>query len=124
MSSDAQFVAGNWRTRLEAALSADNGVRFVRYEDLVRNPHGVIRKILGDLNLSFEMSTVAAKCLDGTNVAGLVDREWHRLALEEVSTKHLDKWGSALSIDNVRTIERECGELMRRFGYQPGAYDG
>jgi len=102
-----------------------NGVRqmreddqrlIVRYEDLVEAPMDTLRHIAAFL---------------GTSVPGdLLEQETHdaveqrkaksQASLEQISTRHRDKWKELLSVPDRegQIVERLCQEEMKRFGYE------
>jgi hypothetical protein len=89
---------------------------FLRYEDLVADPRGVITEILAFLGLSFEAATLDRHGR-GRRHRGLA----HHANLEQpVLPERADAWRTVIGDDLKRECERQAREALERFGYELG----
>jgi hypothetical protein len=95
-------AVGRWK-RLEPALDPSQKHQ-LKYEDLIRDPEGELRKICDFVGVNFD-SAMLEYPDDSTYRAPDV-------ALVE-------QWRTKLSDDEVRWVESICGPLMREVGYEP-----
>lgn len=112
---DAAGFACQWRTEVVAAhaLGRRVGARYleVRYEELVAEPEGVLRRICTHAALSFEPAMV--------DYAGRVDvsRQPHQQSLTRPPTAGLRDWRTDMTADDVRAFEAVAADLLAELGY-------
>ena len=97
------------------ALSA--GSFFVlRYEDLVSVPEVVLKALCAFLGLPYEAAMLDYHKTKDAREAATKARYWENLA-KPVIRDNTKKY-EALGKSTIAMVERECGELMDRFGYR------
>ncbi|MGB2850352.1 MAG: sulfotransferase [Solirubrobacterales bacterium] len=130
-------VAERWRRRIETARvhSADlNNYLEIRYEDLVGNPEGTLRRICEFLELPYdaEMLDFHQRAADrltemdrdlGTGENGPVRTGDERLAGHAMtsnppSTDRCGRWREEMSAADEAEFERVAGALLEDLGYE------
>jgi hypothetical protein len=108
--------ACQWRTEVEAAQRLGRRVgpeRYleVRYEALVADAPGELRRICAFANLPFEDEMLA--------YAGAVDvsAKPHQQRLLQPPTRNVRDWRTDLAEEDARAFEGVAGDLLRRLGY-------
>ena len=107
--------ACQWRTELDAAraLGARVGDRYLetRYEKLVADPGGELRRICDLAGLEFDPAML--------EYPGKVDVSGkpHQQSLTKAPTAGLRDWRSELSPSDVDAFEEVAGDLLRELGY-------
>jgi hypothetical protein len=135
----AEALARHWRERIEATRAQAAGCRHyleVRYEDLVRDPRGVLRGICRFLELPFcramegyhrgaraRLDEVRTRYRsDGTVLIAKEERlHLHRLTQRRPDAGRIGKWRSEMSTADVEVFERIAGGLLRELGYDTRA---
>jgi hypothetical protein len=99
--ADLELTALHWRHDTEETLAAGpllgRRYREVRYEDLVRDPHGILRSICDYAGYTFPAS-----------YAALVPR-----TLPDMNIK----WRQALGTEQERVVFEAAGDLLQSLGY-------
>ncbi|MBI3736879.1 sulfotransferase, partial [Candidatus Sumerlaeota bacterium] len=92
-----------------------------RYEDLVKDPEDICRKLCAHLQLEYDPNMVKREGMAHRN-----QNAWrpdmsvhHNQAIQPISMHSLDKWRGDLTRRQIRIIEEYAGEEMRRYGYSP-----
>lgn len=113
----AMSFACLWRGEVTAARALGRrvgGARYleVRYEDLVRDPPGVVASICGFAGLAFEPTMV--------DYAGSVDvsAKPHQQRLVEPPTAGVRSWRDEMSHDDARSFEAVAGDLLTELEYE------
>jgi hypothetical protein len=107
--------ASQWRTEVAAArrLGRRTGARYleVRYEDLVADVGGVLRRICEFAGLEYEP--------DMADYAGNVDvsAKPHQQRLRQPPTSGVRDWRTQMSPDDVAAFEHVAGDLLHQLGY-------
>jgi LPS sulfotransferase NodH len=107
--------ASQWRTEVAAArrLGRRTGARYleVRYEDLVADVGGVLRRICEFAGLEYEP--------DMADYAGNVDvsAKPHQQRLRQPPTSGVRDWRTQMSPDDVAAFEHVAGDLLHELGY-------
>lgn len=137
---DPRAVAHSWRTvpwstgslagdarvwRRYVAAAAQRPPRrapllLVRYEHLVADPDGVVRRLLRDLGLDPDRLPVDAPAEPSR--AGLLDvagEPWQAGALRPVAAGGGQRWQEEMTPDEVAAVERVTWRWMRHWGYPP-----
>ena len=96
-------------------------VRFLRYEELVREPRGVLEGVCDFVGEAFHPDMIQGRSTGSRPVENRTgwDREHLLRALEPVSTDSVDRWRSDLSPSEVAAVEQVVRDAMVRFGYRP-----
>ncbi|QXD16009.1 sulfotransferase [Rhodocaloribacter litoris] len=97
---------------------------FVRYEDLVQNPEGILDEVQ-------EFTGLELKLPDGERLdTGTVDFErkaqnprFSELYGKQVSRARVGAYAGVLRPEEVRVVEQACADFMRLFRYEPGEPD-
>ena len=111
----AEFAC-QWRTEVAAArrLGQRIGSRYleVRYEELVGDVEGVLRRICDFAWLGYEPAMA--------DYAGNVDvsAKPHQQRLREPPTKGVRDWHKQMSPADVSAFEHVAGDLLRKLGYE------
>jgi hypothetical protein len=111
----AEFAC-QWRTEVAAArrLGKRIGSRYfeVRYEELVGDVEGVLRRICDFARLGYEPAMA--------DYAGNVDvsAKPHQQRLREPPTKGVRDWRKQMSPADVAAFEHVSGDLLRKLGYE------
>ena len=111
----AEFAC-QWRTEVAAArrLGQRIGSRYleVRYEELVGDVEGVLRRICDFAWLGYEPAMA--------DYAGNVDvsAKPHQQRLREPPTKGVRDWRKQMSPADVSAFEHVAGDLLRKLGYK------
>ena len=111
----AEFAC-QWRTEVAAArrLGQRIGSRYleVRYEELVGDVEGVLRRICDFARLGYEPAMA--------DYAGNVDvsAKPHQQRLREPPTKGVRDWHQQMSRADVAAFEHVAGDLLRKLGYE------
>ena len=124
--------AQEWRDAYEKNLPPwrdDERVRFVRYEDLAREPEATLRGLCEFVGEAFDDAMLlgaggAAPAPAGEVGDATLDQwrsEHHAKAVEPVNAASLEKWKDQLSGGEVALIEGCCKAGMERAGYAPTA---
>ena len=113
------YVIDHWR----AVASLANRVRqgevpglVVPYEELVREPFAMTKKICEYLEITFDPDvslhpTKAGRLWAGNSASGV--------RFSEISSEPATRWEHEISEDEIGWIEWHCGALMPQFGYAP-----
>jgi hypothetical protein len=126
-----------WSGSIAQARRDAAGVTYleVRYEDLVREPEPVLRRICDFVDLAWDPATLtypkrAAGRLaelgndvvraDGTVTTGAQRMELHQLALGPPVPTRIGRWRSELAPAEVRAFEEVAGPLLRELSYEAG----
>jgi hypothetical protein len=111
----AEFAC-QWGTEVAAArrLGRRAGSRYleVRYEELVGDVEGVLRRICDFAGLGYEPAMA--------DYAGNVDvsAKPHQQRLREPPTKGVRDWSKQMSPTDVGAFEHVAGDLLRKLGYE------
>jgi Sulfotransferase family len=108
--------AAQWRTEIKAArrLGRRVGSRYleVRYEDLVADVEGALRRIAAFARLPYEPEM--------TDYAGNVDvsAKPHQQSLTRPPTAGLRDWRLQMTPEDVGAFDRVAGDLLAELGYE------
>jgi hypothetical protein len=134
-----ETAAKRWRsrvlaTRLRARRLDESSYMEVRYEDLIRDTEGTLRRICEFLELRFDRRMLdyhqraserlqeIAKELPAAEGKGELDAESrisaHALAHEPPRLERVEAWRSEMSTEDVARFERAAGDLLAELGYE------
>lgn len=85
----------------------------IRYEDLVSDPTGQLKTVCRHAGIEFDEAMLMYS--DAEHKPGGV----HRRTDSEAPKGDIRSWRGQLSHDDLVTIERMTGPVMKRFGYEP-----
>ncbi|RME24808.1 MAG: sulfotransferase [Deltaproteobacteria bacterium] len=100
---------------LEERLGADVVLR-LRYEDLLADPEGTVRRLCAFLDEDFEPAMLRYHETREAQRGAALSESWQNTAAP-VLRGNSGKWRAALSHEEIAAVEGECGELMDRLGY-------
>jgi hypothetical protein len=86
-------------------------VMLVKYEDIVTDPEPLVRKMCAFAGIEFEPAMLDV----GVYNSSFGDKFQTD---KNFNTENIDRWKTALDPELVSVIEKHCGELMRRYGYE------
>ena len=133
-----EALARHWCEEIRATRAQAAGCRRyleVRYEDLVTRTGDVLRRVCRFLDLPFHAAMedyhrTARRRLDevGTRRHAdgrvLITKEerlhLHRLTQQLPDRSRIGRWKTDLNREDLRTFEREAGEMLRSLGYETG----
>ena len=93
--------------------SGDANSLSLRFEDLVRDPHDVMRWLCSEIDVDFD-PVLLEPTLGGEPVAANTSFE----RSSGIDAAAADSWRSHLSTSAGKEIEDRLGPLMQRLGYQ------
>lgn len=107
--------AHTWNTFTTAAahIAARPNYFLLRYEDLISDTPGQLRRICGHIGLEFEESMLLARPEEGD------PRPPIRRAFESLTGARLNVWQSELRPWQIAVIESLTGPAMAMYGYSP-----
>ncbi|NBC16241.1 MAG: hypothetical protein GVY18_02870 [Bacteroidetes bacterium] len=112
--------ARRWRTYAEdiARHERERPDRFaaVRYEDLLRQPEAVLRRVCRVLDVSFADAMLAYHEA-GDRTFDPAREPWKRNALRPPDPSRIGQWRQALAPGDVWLVERIAGAAMQQHGY-------
>ncbi len=100
---------------LEGRLPAEVWLR-LRYEDLLADPEGSVRRVCGFLGEDFEPGLLAFHRTDAARQASSLSEDWRNTA-RPVLSHNAGKYRRHLSPDEIRLVETVAGPLMAELGY-------
>ena len=108
-------LARAWRTGVETGRR--QGIPFVRYEDLVRDPHAVIMPIAERLNLNFPARYLEqqSRVSDQTRPS---EDQWNMQTRQPITQQRIHRYRDHLATDDVRLVETICAKELARYGYE------
>jgi len=113
------IAALRWRSyarNMARAKSLGAEVLEVRYEELTKDPIGVIDAIARHCGCAVRQTALPAN----TYQVPAPEKHIHAMAMaEEISTRPRSEWTSTLSARDRRIVEAMCDTEMRRRGYTP-----
>lgn len=119
----AAGFAAQWRTEVRAARNlgrrvGSNRYLEVRYEDLVRNAEGELRRIGDFAGLAFEEAMLSYQgSLD-------LSTKPHQQSLAKAPTAGLRDWRSQMDQEDLVAFERIAGDLLAELGYEVATPEG
>jgi LPS sulfotransferase NodH len=112
--------ARRWRTYAAhiARYEQERPDRFtaVRYEDLLRQPEDVLRRVCRFVGVSFETAMLAYHEADDRTF-NPAQEPWKRNALRPPDPSRIGQWRQALPPGDVWLVERIAGPAMQQHGY-------
>jgi len=120
------YRLGTWSDHVRSWLDEDGlPVVVVRYEELRREPHRELRRVLDAARLQVDDRTVAAAVEASSFETMLIQEllggflEAPRAGVPFFRRGDADAWRDELRPDLIREVERDHGDVMHRLGYQP-----
>lgn len=112
-------LAQKWQQHLEtaAALKAElneNSFLDVRYEELLREPEGIARKICAFLNEDFSAQMLS---FYKTEIAYPTDRNNQLNLSQPPLVSNIGKWRSAMTSRQLHIFEAVAGHTLEQYGY-------
>jgi len=90
----------------------------VRYEDLLESPERTLERICAFLGEPFSPRMLRFFETDEARRSASLSASWRNTATP-IIRDNAGRFARSLSEDEIRTVERICGPLMRRYGYAP-----
>jgi hypothetical protein len=91
-------------------------ITLIRYEDLLADPEGEVRKIAAFLEESFEPAMLRFFDTPEARKVQSLSESWHNTA-SPIVTGNTGRFRTGLSSSELRMVEDVVGPLMERFGY-------
>ena len=113
------YCVSHWLQAARLALHARSGqipALVVRYEDLVADPAGEMKRVCDHLAIDFLPEILLRPTKAGKLWAGNSATERDFTA---ITSERAQSWEAELSADEIGWVEWHCRELMPHFGYQP-----
>lgn len=123
---EKNLLSASWHWRDDArrlrhliAQDSEDRVILVRYEKLVRDPDGEVRKVLHHLGVEYEEGLHKRKMEIRGRFASYYSQEWMKKSTTMPDPVRIDAWRNAFSEDELKTVEGEIREELQYFGYEP-----
>jgi hypothetical protein len=121
-SSSIEEAALHWRLRVLRGRRTGKALspgRYheLRYEDLVSDPEGELRRLSGLLDVEFDPAMLDHRSAVDAVVAGTPHPGYHRRLAEPV-TPGMRSWRRDLPPADVATVEHLAGDALDAFGYE------
>lgn len=98
----------SWSAKVYGANRHLSNYYLSRYEDIVLDPEGSIRRLCDFVNIDFSSSMLSIPVVDSS----------HKIDDIGISRKSLESWKRRISRPSQKAIEVGTGSFMRRMGYQ------
>lgn len=89
-------------------------VMMLRYEELVADPEGQVRRMCDFLELDYHPGMLEIQRANSSYV-----RQDQERTRKGISTQSLEKWRTELTTTELWILEKVCGGTMQRLGYEP-----
>jgi hypothetical protein len=123
--------AKRWQARIRSTRRRAQRVDHYleeRYEELVRDPEPVLRRICGFIELDYDPAMLnyhehaAERLQEIANPLGGKSGEWrlqaHALAAEPPQPERIGAWRETMSREEIAEFESAAGEMLRELGYE------
>ncbi len=112
-----ELCTQHWHNSMEYALEdkkrIDNEILILQFEQILKSPHGKMKQLCDFVELEFGEDMLPQP--DHKIPLGTTYRNrWYPLR-PEVNQKYLSK----ITKEEIKVIEKRCGELASQFGYYP-----
>ena len=111
------YVIAHWRVAAKLARrvrAGDVPGLFVRFEQLVGEPAGVMQNVCDYLEVTFDPEIVLTPTKIGEPWGG---NSAAQIAFSQISAEPASRWEKGLSEDEIGWVEWHCRDLMPEFGY-------
>ena len=136
-ATPARVEAETWRRRIEGARAEAEGVAHyleLRYEDLIANAEGELRKVCGFIDLEFDPAMLAYHERASERLSELTDLPGkrgktrpgseriaaHALTSEPPRADRVERWRSEMTRQEIADYEDVAGDLLAGLGYSRG----
>jgi hypothetical protein len=108
-----------WKTTIAHKVGSVMGGNFleIRYEDLVRQPEAVLRRICCFIDEPYE-PTMLRYSERADEVVPVDSLKWHRKSIRPPDPSQLDKWKTGLGKAERIIFEQLAGDTLDLFGYE------
>jgi hypothetical protein len=103
-----------------ALIARDPHTITVRFEDLVADPHGVLRRVCAVVDVPFDPAMIDRR--DGAESIAAPHEWWKRKAAEPLDPSRAGGWRTAMEPPVQRFAALHCRDMLRAHGY-PDACD-
>jgi Sulfotransferase family len=123
--------AKRWQARIRSTRRRARRVNHYleeRYEELVRDPEPVLRRICEFIELDYDPAMLsyhehaAERLQEIANPLGGKSGEWrlqaHALAAEPLQRERIGAWREAMSAEEIAEFESAAGDMLRELGYE------
>jgi protein-tyrosine sulfotransferase len=107
-----RICADHWASRVNSGrqLLGDSGFLEIRYEELVKHPEHVLRRVTDFLGVEW--------CEEMLVPERQGDDEYELRARSEISESSIGRWRQELSASELELLDRRIGPLLLELGYQ------
>jgi hypothetical protein len=108
-----------WKTTIAHKVGSVLGNNFleIRYEDLVRQPEQVLRRICSFIDETYDQAMLSYSD-EAQNVVPSASLKWHRNSIRPPDPSRLDRWKTDLARAERVLFEQLAGDTLDLFGYE------
>ncbi|HEX5740277.1 MAG TPA: sulfotransferase [Pilimelia sp.] len=115
-------AAAAWARAVDTAAAAARELgadtfHQVRYEDLVRDPTGTLRRVCAFLGEEYDAAMAEPARIAATAVPE--KKTWHRRTREAVSDARIGSWRQRLTPEEIALCQAALGRRLAELGYPP-----
>lgn len=108
-----------WKATIAHKVGSALGENFleIRYEDLVRQPEQMLRRICGFIDESYD-TTMLSYSEKAEKIVPSDSLKWHRNSIRPPDPSRLDRWKTGLARAERIIFEQLAGDTLDLFGYE------
>ncbi len=116
-------AACKWKN--DMAVVKDLGNRYgkscfmlIRYEQMLKEPEIILRRILGFIDEEFEGGMLDATVSGNNKYDDYYRQSWMKNSTKKIDINRADAWLAAYSVNELKVVESIIGDELREFGYE------
>jgi hypothetical protein len=108
----------SWKSYVDDYLMHKDDMLLVRYEDLISDPHSVIKEVLTYIGLDINKAAIEKAIKDYFNVELMTDNKHKHFRHFSGSVKRSGEWMQFFNDDMVKIIKDKVGKHLIELGYE------